>query len=43
MDDLTAKKIFTELWTLYAKQEGLELESVTVRKIEKGENKKVTA
>ena len=43
MDDLTAKKIFTELWRLYAEQEGLELESVTVRKIEKGEDKKVTA
>ena len=43
MDDLTAKKIFTELWTLSAKQEGLESESVTVRKIEKVEDKKVTA
>ena len=43
MDDLTAKKIFTELWTLYAKQQGMEVESVTVRKIEKVEDKKVTA
>ena len=43
MDDLTAKKIFTELWTLYAKQQGMEVESVTVRKIETVEDKQVTA